>query len=231
MLRVFIGYDERQAISLQVLISSIYRKSTAPVAITPLVLPTLPLKRTGLTPFTYSRFLAPYLCNYEGWSLFLDADILLNADIAELFALKDDKFAVMVSKNPKQFEWASVMLFNNAKCRVLTPEFVETAQRLHDCSWVEPDLIGDLPREWNHLVGYDPHNPEAKLIHYTQGIPAFKETQDCEHATKWFEEHKVANSAKSWLELMGSSVHAVQLPNGMRVPKYREREFREGAYA
>lgn len=221
ILRVFIGYDPRQPISLNVLQSSIYRKSSKPVAITPLVLETLPLKRQGLTPFTYSRFLVPYLCDYQGWALFLDADIILMDDIAKLFELRDERFAVMVSKNSIKFEWASVMLFNCAKCQVLTPEFIETAPKLHDCSFVDESLIGDLPREWNHLCGYDEPRANPKLIHYTQGVPAFKETFDCEHSEAWFQEHQNMNSVKSWMELMGGSVHAAELPDGTKVPRYK----------
>ena len=39
--------------------------------------------------FSFSRFLVPYLCGYDGWGLFLDADMILTDDIAKLFALKD----------------------------------------------------------------------------------------------------------------------------------------------
>lgn len=221
VLRVFIGYDPRQPIALNVLAQSIYRQSSKPVAIIPLVLEQLPIKRQGLTPFTYSRFLAPYLCNYEGWSLFLDADILLKDDIAKLFALKDEKFAIMVSKNRIKFEWASVMLFNNAKCKMLTPEFIEKEPKLHDISWADPNEVGSLPSNWNHLVGYDNPRDDAKLIHYTQGIPAFQETRDCEYAQEWFAEHKHMNFVTNWLELMGNSVHAATLADGTRVPLYK----------
>lgn len=221
MLKIFVGYDHRQPISLNVLASSIYTRSSVPVSIIPLVLNQLPIKRQGLTPFTYSRFLVPYLCDYKGWALFLDLDMLCLTDIKELFDLADDKYAVMVSKNPIKFEWASMMLFNCEKCTVLTPEFIEAAPKLHDCSWVSDELIGDLPREWNHLVGYDKPRDDAKMIHYTQGVPAFKETNDCEHAQKWFEGHVQLNKVTNWLDLMGNSVHAAQLPDGTRVPKYK----------
>lgn len=222
MLKCFIGADPRQPVSLSVLAQSIYRLSSKPVAITPLVIEQLPIKRTGLTPFTFSRFLVPYLCNYEGWGLFLDADILLTADIAELFALADDKYAVMVSKDENhRFEWASVMLFNCAKCKILTPEYVETASGLHTINWVADDLIGDLPREFNHLVGYQ-ETPEVtpKLIHYTQGMPAYPLTQDSPYAIEWAKEHQYMNSIRPWEELMGNSVHAMDL-DGKRVPKYK----------
>lgn len=218
-LRVFIGYDHRQPISLNVLQHSIYTKSSKPVAITPLVLDQLPIDRQGLTPFTFSRFLVPYLCGYKGWALFLDLDMILNADIAELFALADDKYAIMVSKNKKRFEWTSAMLMNCAKCPALTPEFVQTADGLHMLNWLDEKLIGDLPAEWNHLVGYDTPRADVKLIHYTQGIPAFPETSTSEHAEKWHKEHKAMNSATSWKDLMGNSVHAGKL-NGVTVPKF-----------
>lgn len=231
MLKVFIGYDHRQPISLNVLASSIYTRASQPVSITPLVLPQLPITREGLTPFTYSRFLVPYLCNYEGWALFLDLDMIVLDDIAKLFELKDDKYAVMVSKNDLKFERASMMLFNCDKCRMLTPAFIESSPRLHDISWVDDSLVGDLPREWNHLVGYDAPREDPKLVHYTQGVPAFKETQLSEHADKWFLEHQKMNFVKPWLELMGNSVHAVGLPDGSRVPKFVAAAMQRMAHA
>ena len=207
-LRIFIGYDARQILSYTALAQSIVAHSSAPVAITPLVLETLPLKRQGLTPFTFSRFLVPWLCNYEGWALFLDADIALRDDIAKLFALKDERKAVMVAKNKMKFEWASVMLFNCARCKILTPEYVESANGLHKITWAFEDDIGNLPPEWNHLVGYDEPNPDAKLVHYTQGVPAFPETKDSEHAEAWLKAARMAGHVVSWWELMGNSVHA-----------------------
>jgi len=142
-------------------------------------------------------------------------------DIAKLFDLRDDKYAVMVSKNDLKFERASLMLFNCEKCRILTPKFIEASPRLHDISWVMDNEVGDLPREWNHLVGYDPQYDNPKLIHYTQGVPAFPQTNDCEHADKWYAEHQRMNFVTNWNELMGNSVHAAELPDGTKVPKYR----------
>lgn len=218
-LQIFIGIDPRQPVSVSVLINSIYRHASIPVSITPIVLSQVPLERRGLTEFTYSRFLTPYLSNYEGWSLFLDADILVKGDIAELFALANDKYTVMVSKNEHKFEWASVMLFNNAKCGILTPEYIENAKGLHSIEWANDDEIGDLPREWNHLVGYD-EPKEAKLIHYTQGTPYSEETDTCEYAVDWKNEWELMNSAESWQTIMGTSIHAVNC-NGLRMlPKF-----------
>ena len=84
MLDVFIGYDHRQAISFTVLHQSILETASVPVRVSSLRLPTLPLKRAGLTPFTWSRFLVPWLMDYKGWALFLDVDILVRGDLKDL---------------------------------------------------------------------------------------------------------------------------------------------------
>ncbi len=223
MLKIFIGYDERQPISYSVLQHSILSRSSKPISITPLVLDTLPLKRRGLTPFTFSRFLVPYLCNYEGWALFLDIDMIVKDDISKLFDMRDEKYAVMVSQNDLRFEWASAMLFNCAKCKKLTPDYVETTNdALHRIEFVEPKDVGDFPREWNHLVGYDEPRAKPSLIHYTQGIPCFPETSDSEHALAWKEEHDALNSSMPWEVLMGHSVHSTVI-NGKRLPRYKEK--------
>lgn len=230
MLRIFIGYDPRQSVSYHVLEQSIITRSSTPVSITPLIIEQLPITRQGLTPFTFSRFLIPWLCNYEGWALFLDADIIVQDDIQKLFDLADDQYAMMVSKNidihdgmSMRFEWASVMLFNcgheTNKC--LTPAFIQTADRLHTLNWCSDKEIGDLPREWNVLVGYDPKRDDAKLIHYTQGIPCFPETLDSDYVEQWHKEHKLVNSVVPWVTLMGNSVHS-KLMDGKVVPKYKK---------
>jgi hypothetical protein len=162
-LRIFIGYDHRQAVSYNVLQFSILRRMLeAGGASTRWCCRPLPMTRQGLTPFTFSRFLTPWLCGYQGWAMFMDTDYLCLADIAELFALCDDRYAAMVSKNVKKFEWASMIMFNcgHPANRILTPEYVEDPKQARAAAWprlaARPDLVGDLPREWNHLVGYDP---------------------------------------------------------------------------
>lgn len=222
-LNIFIGYDHRQALASTVLMHSIVERASVPVCIRPLVLPTLPLKRMGLTPFTYSRFLVPHLMGHEGWALFLDADELVFGDIADLFALADPTKAVMVHKHPvHQFEWASVMLFNcgHPSNRILIPDYVQQVQNPFAFPWLGGPLsrdLGDLPAEWNFLVGYDEPGSAAwpmarlqkvRLAHFTQGIPAHAEVRDLPFAFEWGHACKRALHTESWSTLMGQSVHA-----------------------
>jgi hypothetical protein len=125
--------------------------------------------------------------------------------------------------NPK-FEWASLCLFNcsHPANRVLTPDHIDDPQRCrapHTMDWLPPDLVGDLPAKWNHLVGYDTPRADASLIHYTQGMPIYEETKGCEYRDQWIAEHKAANSARPWNELMARSVHAGKTADGRVVAK------------
>lgn len=213
MLRIFIGVDSRQPVAFNIAQASIWRHASVPVSITPLVLGTLPIERRGLTEFSVSRYLVPWLCNFEGHALFIDGDTLCMGDIAELPWDSEDAVSVVnhdtVTKLGKEvdvrFERPSVMLFNCAKCTELTPEFVATGKP-HTLSWALP-RIGYLPREWNYLVGYDTGG-KAKLAHFTMGLPIFEETRNDEYAAEYAEAMEYAGSTCSWQDIMGGSVHA-----------------------
>lgn len=208
-MRVFIGYDPRQPMAFQVLAHSIWKRASKPVSITRLQLNQLPIKRRGLTEFTYSRFLVPYLCGYEGKAVFMDADMLALADVCGLIE-NQAPAPVSVVKNSQRFEWPSLMVFNCWDCKKLTPEYVETGSPF-SFDWA--DAVGALPPEWNHLVGYDAPRKDAKIVHYTMGIPFWPETSGFEYASEWMADAKESMSTVSWAALMGGSVHAQRVRN------------------
>lgn len=160
----------------------------------------------------------------DEWALFIDSDMLCRADVCELFRLADPSKAVMVPEiaDPTlQFERAAVMLFNcgHPDNRQLTPEYVEGKRDGTLIGWT--DAVGALPKGWNHLVGYDPPNKDAKLVHFTQGIPAFEETKGCEFEEEWRWNHRFANHTVAWRELMGTSIHATRDAEGNLMPKFK----------
>lgn len=157
------------------------------------------------TEFAISRFFLPHLCD-GGTALFMDSDTLLRADLVELFELADPRYAVQVVKHeledregtkmdgqvqtayPRK-NWSSVMLWNldNPANRQLTVAKLNSwsGRALHGLMWLEDSEIGELPAEWNHLVGIHAPNPEAKLVHFTLGIPSMQGYADCEFAREW----------------------------------------------
>jgi hypothetical protein len=83
-----------------------------------------------------------------------------------------------------------MMIFNNALCKTLTPDYVNSASglELHQFKWLESEeLIGNIDVEWNHLVGEYEYNYAAKLVHFTEGGPYFKKYKDCHYNEEWFE--------------------------------------------
>lgn len=205
-MRVFIGGDIRQPVAFNVLAHSILRRSSGPVSITKLDIRQLPITRRGLTEFTYTRYLVPYLCGYDGVALFLDADMMCLCDIYELH-LREEQFegaAVALVTEIPAFERPSMMVFNNRLCRQLTPDFIQN-EKPNGLRWSEKIL--SLPKAYNHVVPYSGENAKAKIVHFTQGIPVFNETRNCEYADAWREEHTDMNSTVPWKDIMGGSVH------------------------
>lgn len=214
-MRIFIGYDKKQDIAYRVLVKSI-RKHNKELPIIPLV--KSQLIETGdyyrvdkpdeSTDFTYTRFLVPYLSGYEGVSLFLDSDMVVTTDIANILeyfnydttvmCVQHDDYLVTssikmdgrVQEAYPRKNWSSVMLFNNSKCRILRPDTVSeaTPAYLHRMYWAE-DAIGKIPKTWNHLVGYYPKKKLKlpKIVHYTDGGPWISEKYaDCDYADLWY---------------------------------------------
>lgn len=213
MINIFIGYDTKEKSAYSTLSYSILKNSTRPVAITPIHLPNIKddFVRERLpnqsTDFAFSRFIIPHLMNYQGWALFMDCDMLMRADISELWRLRDDKYAVQVCKhdyvpkNNKKFlgqvqqaypkkNWSSFMLMNCNKCKQLTPNYVNraTGLELHQFKWLEGEhLIGDLPLEWNWLVGEYEYKDDVKNVHFTEGGPWFSEYNTCDYSSEWYD--------------------------------------------
>ena len=222
MIRVFIGYDSAEEVAFSVLAHSIHARASVPVATAPVMLSQLGAvfrrapNSLQSTEFSFSRFLTPWLAGYEGWALFMDCDMLMLEDIAALWKLRDEEYAVQVVKHvhvPREdvkflghtqtrYEkknWSSVMLMNCARCKALTPEYVNTASglELHQFKWLESeDLIGELPSRWNHLAGYDAPRADAAVVHYTIGGPWFPDYRGCEYAPEWFREREATLSAR-----------------------------------
>lgn len=213
MINIFIGYDPKEAVCYSVCSNSITRLASYPVAITPLNLANIPeyneIHTDGSTEFSYSRFLVPYLMNYQGWAIYMDCDMVLHSDISELWNLRDHsnaiqcvkhdyqtkqstKFLNQVNYNYPRKNWSSLMLINcqHPLNRILTPKMIEshTGDYLHQFSWLDDSDISELPIEWNWLSDEYGVNDHAKLIHYTLGSPCFDQYKNTPMANLWFEE-------------------------------------------
>ena len=215
---IFIGYDPREAIAYHTCVNSIIRQSSAPVCIVPLALNNFrdytETHTDGSNQFIYSRFLVPHLMDYSGQAIFMDGDMIVRGDIAELWALRDLGKDVQVVKHDYKTRmkekylgsknedypcknWSSVMIFNcnNYPTKKLTPEYIQksTGAHLHRFMWTSEDRVGALPPEWNWLPDEYGANANAKLLHYTLGTPCFHEFATTTMADEWHRERMLTN--------------------------------------
>jgi lipopolysaccharide biosynthesis glycosyltransferase len=214
-LTMVVGFDQREAIAYHTFCQSIIEKTSIPIQFIPLANNSLNFYKEshldGSNNFIYSRFLTPYLCNFEGFAVYADGDMVCNADIAELFDLFDMSKAVQLVKhnyvtkrnvkyldnkniNYPRKNWSSFVIFNcqHPKNKILTPDFIENkdGEYLHRFSWLSDEDIGELEITWNYLaIEYDPL-PNANLIHYTLGTPCFNEFKSTEMSDFWWDAYK-----------------------------------------
>lgn len=231
MMRFFIGYDSREHDAYQVCHFSLMRRASSAISIEAIKIHAM---RTALgydrphrvtetgqmidardgrpfsTDFAFTRFLVPLLAKKlrvtEQWAAFCDCDFLFRADPAELFALADPSFAVMVVKHEHappdgrkmdgvaqssywRKNWSSLVLWNlrDERNDYLTRERVnrETGGWLHGFEWLPDDAIGALPVEWNWLVGHSPRDVTPKAVHFTDGVPSMAGYENCAYADEW----------------------------------------------
>lgn len=220
VLRIFVGYDAVESVAWHTMVHSILSRSSSPVSIVPINLANLkgiyrrPRDPKQSNEFSFSRFLVPYLCGYQGYAAFFDCDMMLRTDITQLFdeADQDPCKAVHVVKhdyepkddikylNTVQYKyprknWSSVVVWNcgHPANRKVTPDFVNTASpmELHRFTWLQDEEIGSLDVRWNWLVGEYANPPKnVHNVHWTVGGPYFDEFRDAEFAQEWFDERE-----------------------------------------
>lgn len=229
-LRIWIGWDPRDEAAVRACEWSLlkHHRSGHEIELRRLIQADLrerglywrPYDATHSTQFSLTRFLVPHLCGYRGWALFCDGDFIFTRDVAELFRLRDDRYAVMCVKHdfgqteaalrervkadgkaqlwyPRKW-WSALVLWNcgHPANRAVDPRTVneQGGAWLHRFAWLSDDLIGELPKEWHWLEGYS-ELPAA--LHYTRGGPWLAGWQHVRFADVWHEAAAGALSGKT----------------------------------
>lgn len=208
-IRLFIGFEPMESDGFSVFMHSLISRASVPLSITPLAACGLP---RGTNAFTLSRFLVPWLCGFSGHAIFLDgSDMLMQADIAELDALFDPRYAVQcvqhpdyVTQHPRKYvgtpmecvnseysrkNWASAMIVNAAHeaWQRMTPDML---QRLRPIDLLQLRLcddgeIGGLPPKWNVLADEGQSIQGASVLHWTAGLPSHEAYANSPGAELW----------------------------------------------
>ena len=224
ILNIYIGYDEIEIVAYHTLSQSIIKHASGPVRISPICSKHFrkffnrARDDKQSNDFSFTRFLVPYLNNYDGYAIFMDCDMMLKTDIYEVLNEINLNSAISVVQhdytpsntvkylNKVQYayprkNWSSFVVWNcsHEKNRKLTPTFVESASglELHRFTWLLDSEIGNLDVNWNWLVGDYINPPEdVKNVHWTIGGPYFHEYSDVDYSSEWFDMNKETNFCK-----------------------------------
>ena len=209
-MNVYAGFDQREAAGFHTFTQSLIEQGSFKN-----VTAMSGAQADGTNTFTYERFRVPEIEVWSGRALFLDAsDMLLRAPLSELFALYDSKYAVQVvkhdyrTKHPRKYRgtemeadnedyprknWSSLILWNcghrahfKARDQIRAAIANGDGKFLHRFGWLEDDQIGGLPVEWNWLPDEQGKNVNAKLLHFTTGLPVIRAHVHVPHAQAWF---------------------------------------------
>jgi Glycosyl transferase family 8 len=180
-IRVYVGSQDEQMLSVQVLAHSIRRHTSMRTEVLPLhqadirfPMPRDP-KNKPRTPFSFQRFTIPQLAGYHGRAIYLDSDMLVFRDLRELWTVPFDGADVLAASpadpadRRPQF---SVMLLD---CERLhwTPQQVIDAldsgqldytRLMHEMALAR-EVHASIPASWNSLEHYEAG--QTGLLHYT----------------------------------------------------------------
>ena len=235
MLRCFIGYDPIDAKAYEVAEKSLLKHASIPLQIERVW--DRDLRKTGIywrpyrvsdgkaegeingqmydlldgkpfsTAFSFTRFAVPIIANTTDWVLFMDPDMLVRADIAELLEMADETCAIMCVKHDHDPDervkmgrerlqtryvrknWSSLMLMRPDKCRNVTQFVLNnwSGADLHALRFVSDEQIGGLPESWNWLEGWSNPALDPKIVHYTRGTPDMEGHEEAAYADEWRE--------------------------------------------
>ncbi len=186
---VFVGADESQMLPANVLAYSIHKHASRPVRVVPMCNLPIPTpkdtKNKARTGFSFYRFVIPELANYAARALYVDSDMLVFSDLAELWNIEFGQQKILCTTQEPPEEWKnypgfhpgrqySVMLLDCPRLPWKIEEIINGLdenrysyeQLMFNCCLLQPEEIEDrIPPVWNHLEQYQ--EGKTKLIHYT----------------------------------------------------------------
>jgi hypothetical protein len=179
--RIFVGAHATEKLPLKVLEYSIRRHTALDITVETIDNTLVPVpgdpRFLPYTNFSYGRFAIPKLAGYEGRAIYMDSDMVVFGDIAEIWEMPFDGAKILVEEVTGQTRGSgrltAVMVMD---CEALRWEPADIVSRLgvdYDYTALmsilplldEGDLQDRLPVGWNSL---DEYTNATRLLHYTK---------------------------------------------------------------
>jgi hypothetical protein len=181
-IRIYCGAARDARLPFEVLAHSIRRHTPHPVEIHAIDNGSAPLpadpRHAPYTQFSFARFAIPALAGYQGRAVYMDSDMLVFRDFAELWQLPFDGAKVLIEIGSRdqrdRGKHTAVMLLDCARLEWRVDEIVADLGRRYDYNdlmAVDPllargEMLERIPTGWNDLDRFDPER--TRNLHYTE---------------------------------------------------------------
>ena len=178
-IKLFVGVDPNgcDAESQMVLEYTAKKNSSLPVDITWMQHSNNPesiwsnwRSETWATPFSGFRWGIPAACNYEGQAIYMDSDMIILGDLAELWKEPWNDTAIIQMKG----DWRTcVAKWHCARAGKVLPAITDIKnvpnahQQLFTALQHNPGLTQVFDRQWNNFDGENDKLQDIKILHYT----------------------------------------------------------------
>jgi hypothetical protein len=175
-IKIFVGTDRAQMAGVKVLEYSIKKFATMSVQVEPIddravPVPADPSNRTK-TGFSFSRYLIPELCGYQGRGIYFDADMQVFTDVTKLWT--------------KDFSGAHVLYAEGPPDKSRPPLFSVLLLDCEQLRWDVRDIIGGLDQgrySYKQLMGemciVPPEKKRAGLAFEWNSLEYFEAGRTC----------------------------------------------------
>lgn len=181
-IRIFCGAARDARLPFEVLAHSIRRHTARPVEIRAIDNGTAPMpadpRHAPYTEFSFARFAIPALCGHQGRAVYMDSDMLVFRDFAELWDQPFDGAQVLIEVGSRgqrdRGKHAAVMLLDCARLDWDVARIVADLGVRYDYNQLmavdvllAPGGMAErIPAGWNDLDAFDP--ARTRNLHYTE---------------------------------------------------------------
>lgn len=189
------------------------------------------------TPFSGFRWTIPESCNFQGRAIYMDADVIVLCDIAELWLHPMADENIVIAKGGKSTARLCTCVWNCAAAKNVLPSIKElqsdpeSHKKLMQLIKDKPNLVQNYNDTYNCIDGEDLPIDQIKILHYSDmgtqfthqySVPRLAKVEQ----THWFDGEILPHPRKDLIELF-DQYYQEALDNGYKLSDYETSYFGE----
>ncbi len=253
VIKVFVGCDPNNCDleQMMVLDYSIHKHTTAPVEIIWMQLSrdpdsywySNPEVNEGwnttkwVTPFSGFRWAIPDYCDYSGKAIYMDADVVVLSDLAELWVHPIKRKSIVAAKGKKHIRRLCTCVWDCKKAKSYLPDIESlrtdaySHRKMMDFIKNNPYLVQPFRDTYNCIDGESLPIEKIKILHYSDmgtqfshkySIPRLKAEGD----KHWFDGEILTHPRQELIDLF-DKYYKEALQTGYTIDTYRTNPFGE----